>query len=212
MLAVSGSEHPDGAIVDVGPAEVESLLSGSGCYLRAALDAEGIISAVTSVPAGATQPEVWFVEVRESRATPPAVNLVAFTGRGLPDGALLDQTAASNVGVSSTDQLGAVRWWPATGEVDQIYVSPDWRRHRIGTRLVLTAGCLAIARGWSRLWSDGQRTELGERFRDTADWRHRTADLTHLAPPMTPPISAQSEHSRNVYVGPDGPGTNTPLE
>jgi hypothetical protein len=27
---------------------------------------------------------------------------------------------------------------------------------------------------------------LGEQFRNTAEWRHRTADLTNLAPPMTP--------------------------
>jgi hypothetical protein len=59
-----------------------------------------------------------------------------------------------------------VRWYQGTGEVDQVYVAPTQRRQGIG--------------------SDGQRTALGDRWRSTSDWAHRTAPLNHLAPPMTP--------------------------
>jgi GNAT superfamily N-acetyltransferase len=88
--------------------------------------------------------------------------------------------------IGKSDQLGAVRWYPATGEVDQIYVHPDFRRRRLGSGLVAAAAALSYARGWPRLWSDGQRTELGERFRNASPWRQRTAQLTHVVRPMTP--------------------------
>ena len=45
-----------------------------------------------------------------------------------------------------------------------------------------------MARGGTRrLWADGQRTADGDRLRNAnPDWAPRAADLTHLAPPMTP--------------------------
>jgi GNAT superfamily N-acetyltransferase len=130
---------------------------------------------------------LWFVEFREASAEPPAVNLMAFEGFGQQPGALLDGAAVSNVAVGSADQLGAVRWWPASGEVDQLYVAPSMRRRGVGTALVLTAGALSIARGWPRCWSDGQRTELGEAFVQLPELRGRVQPLTHLIRPMTPP-------------------------
>lgn len=161
-----------------------------GWYLRVFFDTEGrpVRLLLRALPGAAGPgPELWFVEVRESGGTPPAVNLVAFQGHGQPAGALLDETAVSNLTVSSTDQVGALRWWPATGEVDQLYVAPSSRRRGVGTILVLTAGGLAIARGWPRPWSDGQRTELGEVFVDASMFRNRTQPLSHTLPPMTPP-------------------------
>lgn len=129
---------------------------------------------------------LWFVEVPESQARPPADHLMAFTGHGQPRGRLLDAAALAGVGGSS-QQLGAVRWYPATGEVDQIYVQPAHRRQGVGSALLHAAGVLSVARGWGRLWGDGQRTVLGEQFRNSSYWRQRGADLTHTAPPMTPP-------------------------
>jgi GNAT superfamily N-acetyltransferase len=186
VLAIRNGQHDDGAILDLNEADTGATLT-EGCYLQALLDAEGRVVRLVPEPPAVSRPPLWFVEIRETTAQPPAVNLVAFSGHGQPEGAVLDATAATNLAISSADQLGAVRWWPATGEVDQIYVAPDWRRHRIGTRLVLSAGCLSIARNWPRLWGDGQRTALGEQFRNASTWRDRAADLTHVVPPMTPP-------------------------
>jgi GNAT superfamily N-acetyltransferase len=134
-------------------------------------------------------PPLWFLEVRESAAQPPAVNLLAFSAPVVPPGALLDLAAFSNVEVDGSAQLGAVRWYPATGEVDQIYVDPAMRRRSIASALISAAATLAIAREWPRLWSDGQRTELGEQFRNGSAWAFRAAELTHVAPPMTPPAT-----------------------
>jgi GNAT superfamily N-acetyltransferase len=131
-------------------------------------------------------PQLWFVEVQESAARPPATNLVAFTGHGVATGTLLAEVDVEPTGVRSDDQLGAVRWYPATGEIDQIYVAPSWRQHRVGTALVVLGSLLSVARDWPRFWSDGQRTVLGEKFRNGIAWGHRAAALTHIAPPMTP--------------------------
>lgn len=135
-------------------------------------------------------PPLWFAEVRESTARPPAVHLIAFASGGLAGGpapgSLLDESAVTNVNVTSDDQVGALRWYPATGEVDQVYVQPAWRRRGISGALIIGAGALSVARGWPRLWGDGQRTVQGEQLRNASPWRHRAADLTHTAPPMTP--------------------------
>jgi GNAT superfamily N-acetyltransferase len=191
LLALRNQHRSDGDIVLLDPDAPEL---ADGCYLRVFLDAEArparlVMDALPGPdqvrPGPAT--EVWFVEVRESSAQPPAVNLVAFQGHGQPAGALLDEAAVSNLTISSSEQLGALRWWPATGEVDQVYVAPAWRRHGIATILVLTAAGLAIAREWPRPWSDGQRTELGEAFVHDSFFRNRAEALTHTLAPMTPP-------------------------
>jgi GNAT superfamily N-acetyltransferase len=123
--------------------------------------------------------------VAETAAHPPATNLIAFAGHGVQPGTLLD-AAGLRGRVTSTDQLGAIRWFPATGEVDQVYVDPAWRRRSVGNALINAASALTYAREWPRMWGDGQRTEIGEHFRNASPWRARTAELTDLAPPMTP--------------------------
>ena len=181
---MSGDRHPDGSRLEL-PADEAEREVGVDVVCTATYDDEGRVAGLRVGARGAPKaPPLWFVEVRESAASPPAVSLVAFTGHGVAPGALRDDTGGTSA--TSADQVGAVRWYPATGEVDQIYVQPQWRRHTVGNALIGAAAALSYARDWPRLWSDGQRTQLGEQFRNAAEWRHRTADLTHLAPPMTP--------------------------
>ncbi|MCU1656449.1 MAG: hypothetical protein JWO57_1105 [Pseudonocardiales bacterium] len=190
LIVYATPAYPDGSLVDL-PAGDAAKTPGY-CMLAELVDGVvvGLAVASTLVPKAAP---LWFAEVREAMAQPPAVHLMAFVGHGVRPGALLDETALSNVDVAGPDQLGAVRWYPATGEVDQIYVDPAHRRMRIGTALLHAAAVLSVARGWSRLWGDGQRTAMGEAFRNASYWRERAADLTHVAPPMTPGDGAPSD-------------------
>ena len=183
FVFVHSDEHPDGAEIAVDPGWREP----DGTLGTVVLGDLGAAVAVEVRHAKPETPAMWFLELRELTGRPPAVSLVAFTGRGIEAGRVLDRTAGGNVGVTSEDQVAAIRWYPATGEVDQIYVAPEQRRRGIATHLLIATGMWSVANGWGRLWSDGQRTVLGEQLLHSRDdWRHRAADLTHIAPPMTP--------------------------
>jgi GNAT superfamily N-acetyltransferase len=186
IVFVHGNQHADGTAVDW-PHGTPLPAAEDGAWGVAVLDDLGLptdIHLATDAFAPKARP-VWFCEVRELTADPPAVNLLAFTGAGVRAGRVLDEPAAREAGATTADQVGAVRWWPASGEIDQIYVQPQWRRRHVATVLLHAAAMLSVARGWARLWSDGQRTELGEQLRNARDWRQRAAELTHVAPPMT---------------------------
>jgi GNAT superfamily N-acetyltransferase len=188
-LVIESNAHPDGTLVELG-ADVDFADWPEGWLAAAEYRADGEVARLEVAEHGTARPPLWFAEIRESAARPPAVNLLAYSGHGVAAGALLDRSALSNVAVTRDDQLAAVRWYPGTGEVDQVYVAPAWRRHGVGSALIAAAACLTGARGWSRMWGDGQRTAIGEQFRNASTWRHRTAELTHVAPPMTPGESA----------------------
>jgi GNAT superfamily N-acetyltransferase len=183
VLWVESTLYPDGARVDL-QAGPEQRAATAG-WRSAAVVADGVVTAL-ELSADRGMPDLWFVEFRESAARPPAVNLMAFAGHGRRTGELLDRADLSNVAVRREDQLGALRWYPATGELDQSYVAPTVRRSGIGSALVYAAAVLGVARGWPRMWADGQRTLLGEAFRNASEFGNRAAGLTHVAPPMTP--------------------------
>lgn len=106
---------------------------------------------------------VWFVSVDEPRAEPAATNLVAFVGDQLPAGTVVSRYTFATMGVHNNQQAGAVRWYPETGLVHEVYVAPEWRRLQLATRLLYTANAINLAKGSSsRLHGDGRRTQLGE--------------------------------------------------
>jgi GNAT superfamily N-acetyltransferase len=186
LVEVESSRYPDGTHVDLN-ADSAAIQIGDDAICTALLDSDGTVLSLEVAHRFAPKaPPVWFGELRESNAHPPAVVLLAFTGGGQRPGRLFDETALTNVAVTVDDQLGALRWYPATGETDQLYVDPQWRRRNVASALLAAGELLSVARGWPRFWADGQRTALGEQARNARSWQLRTADLTHLHPPMTP--------------------------
>lgn len=186
FAVVRSDAHADAERVDL--PEPEALAAvGDDAFCVARFGVRGEVTGLSVMALGAPKaPPLWFVELAEPAATPPAISLVAFSGHGVDPGRLLDLTALSDVAVRTEDQLGATRWYPATGEVDQVYVQPARRRQSIGTALMVAAGTLTVVRGGPRIWGDGQRTAMGDRWRNASPWASWGAELTHLAPPMTP--------------------------
>jgi len=186
FAVVRSDAHADAERVDLPEPEATSAV-GDDAFCVARFDVRGEVTELSVMsPAAPKAPPLWFVERPEPTAKPPAISLIAFSGHGVDPGRLLDLTALSDVAVRSEDQLGATRWYPATGEVDQVYVQPAWRRQSIATALMVAAGTLTVIRGGPRIWGDGQRTAMGDRWRNASPWASWGADLTHLAPPMTP--------------------------
>ena len=187
VLIVASRRHPDGSIVQFEPG-VRGQLHPDTVVCTVLLDL-GEVRAVRVGGAVAPAPPVWYVELAVDavdNAARPSKTLVAFLAPGPAPGELLTDEQATQVPVASADQVGALRWWSADGEVDQIDVHPDWRRRHLGSAPIAAAAGLSAARGRPRLWGHGQRTALGERFRNSLSWRDRTAELSHLLAPMTP--------------------------
>jgi GNAT superfamily N-acetyltransferase len=91
----------------------------------------------------------------------------------------------ASVGAAADPQAGAVRWYPSSGVVHQVYVSEEWRRHRLGTALLYTADAFHHANGWpGALRSDGRRTDIGERFVAGLRHPHRIRPRDTVMPPM----------------------------
>ncbi|HET7530017.1 MAG TPA: GNAT family N-acetyltransferase [Mycobacteriales bacterium] len=181
MLAFGTDEQPDGVRIDlVGEPPAEPMI-------RVLVDGSRVLT--VQVPYAASSPPLWYVEHAETSARPPAYTLVAFETGDFPDGTIVDEPTFSELAVGSDQQVGAVRWWPKTGQIHQVYVQPAHRRRGIARKLTLAAGGYNVGRGWAPMWVSGERTELGEAVvaRAGSALRGRITPRTQVMPPMTPP-------------------------
>jgi GNAT superfamily N-acetyltransferase len=181
VTAYQSDEHPDGRV-----AEGAGEPAGTPWIWRTREPERGIL-AVDVAPALRDQaPPLWFVNVDEPTAKPPATNLVAFATDTHPAGTIVDRYAFATAGVDNALQAGAVRWY-RTGVVHQIFVAPEWRRRLVASVLLYTASALHQANGWpDHLRSDGRRTDLGELFAAGARHPQRIAPLSETMPSMDP--------------------------
>lgn len=199
LAAYSSPEFPDGAVV-----AAASLARPAGqrpVIWQARFDpATGSLLQVVSVAGPGT---LWYVAVPEPDDERPAVSLVAFDTTHFPPGTVVDNDTFRSVPVASTDQVGAIRWWPATGQIHQVYVSPMRRRQGIGTALVYAASAHLKASGSPRhLWSGGDRTDLGEALASALPHRQRVRPRRGVVPEMTPPDQREGVPHRNLFPDP----------
>jgi GNAT superfamily N-acetyltransferase len=132
-------------------------------------------------------PPLWFVIVEEAHASPPAVNLVAYSDPAVTTGAVLTKYRYAGLGIANDRQVGAVRWYRDGGKVHQLFVAPQWRRRRVASALLYTADAVHQARGWEgHLHGDGRRTALGQLLIDSFRHPQRVALLDRVMPPMDP--------------------------
>jgi GNAT superfamily N-acetyltransferase len=137
-------------------------------------------------------PLLWYVELPEPGARPAASTLVAFSDVRFDEGTVVAADRARRAGVDGARQVGALRWWPGSGLVHQIYVAPEHRRRGVGNKLARAAFGIQAVRGLPPLHGDGRRTELGEEWRNglPAAIIARMAPLSEVMPAMTPPLTA----------------------
>ena len=176
VVAVLSADFPPGTVVDLPGTRLPS-----GWQVAVTIRGERLHSVAVALP---DAPLLWYVELPESDAT----TLVAFSDPRQADGAVLTAAEARATGVSGDEQVAALRWWPGTGLVHQVYVQPAARRRGVAGKLAQAAGGVQVARGLPDLHGDGRRTELGERWREGLPGyvATRLAARTHRLPAMTP--------------------------
>lgn len=182
LACVMGEEHPYRHVIDV--AEDAPLAS---VLYRADYGPDGEMTRVTIEPdfaQGAV--DLWYSELPEPEADPPATNLLAFATAEWPDGTIVRSDELEEAGADLRAQAAALRWWTGTGQVHQIYVIPHMRRRGIGSKLVLAGAALTVGRRWPSLWSNGDLTDLGDSWISASVWARRVAPRTSVVPPMTP--------------------------
>jgi GNAT superfamily N-acetyltransferase len=193
-------DHEGGTVVDMPVSGIEPAVIGRG-------NPTGTRVYSLLIRRGTVGPTLWWVEHPETSADPPAMTLMAFRAALVPAGTVIDQSRFRQLPLDSSDQLGAVRWWPSSGQIHQIYVAPEQRRQRIGTCLLAAAGAYVRVRDWPALWASGQRTDLGDALvtRGHPAIGARAEPRTHHLPPMTPRERAAGLPAR--LLEPDDPAS-----
>jgi GNAT superfamily N-acetyltransferase len=187
VLGVESERYPDDSIQDFREGTVDDeLLAGWRTQVRFTAGRPTHLDFPPDLLAKA--PPLWFVEYHEDEATPPnAAHLIIFTAHEQETGRLLDRASFELLGIPYPRQLAAMRWYPATGRLHQMYVQPAWRRLGLGTVLIYATGTLSVAHGWPRVWAKGPRTEMGEKLRNASPlWINRTDEVSEFVRPMTP--------------------------
>ncbi|MEU2349732.1 hypothetical protein [Modestobacter sp. NPDC049651] len=196
LVGVAGDAFPDGTVLELpGPPA-----RPAGWQFEAHAPAWGAAPSrvVTSQDVTAGAPHLWAV------LTPlqdgDRVDLVVFSTADLDDGAVVGPAAVPALGVEWGAQSGAVRWSRSSGLVEQVYVAPAHRRHRVATKLLLMAGAVQGTTGGGWLHSDGRLTDLGDAWltRQPEWWRGRVPARTAHLPPMTPAAEAAGVPARNL--------------
>ena len=200
ITAFADTDFPDGTLLD------ETALGGRNLTGRAWLwraryePDSGRLLTVTTATGAAT---LWYVEAPESEAEPPAISLMAFDTGHFAPGTVVDNDVFEPLDVASDQQVGAVRWWPETGQLHEVYVDPWRRRQGIATALIYAAAAHLLASGSPRsVWAGGDRTELGEALAQGLPHPQRVRERRRVLPPMTPPGHAVGVPDRNLFPAP----------
>jgi GNAT superfamily N-acetyltransferase len=182
LFAVLSAEFPAGMTVDLPDVRRPARWQAA---VQLGADGQQVHAVEVNEP---DVPLLWYVELPEPTEAPAATSLVAFSDSRQREGRLLTAAEARDAGVTAAQQVAAVRWWPGTGLVHQLYVGAQHRGHGLARKLVQAAYALQACRGLPALHGDGRRTDLGEVWRRSlpdaiAD---RMAPLSQVMPPMTP--------------------------
>jgi hypothetical protein len=132
-------------------------------------------------------PDLWCVLIMEPDADPPAANLVGFTTDHFPDGTIVESAEAAAAGVTAADQVAALRWFPGSGQVHQVFVAPEWRRRHVAVKMHMTAELIRAGRGWPAIRGGEIRTELGDAYITALGISPRITPRVASAPPMDAP-------------------------
>jgi GNAT superfamily N-acetyltransferase len=202
VVGVASDDFADGMVVELPPPARRPTGWVAEGHVAAAGQVPHRVLIADALAPGA--PLLWYV-VLPALDTVAEVDLVAFSTADRAEGDVLDAAGFDALGLTWSNQVGAMRWNTATGLVGQVYVAPAVRRRGVASKLAVAAACVTYGRGWPPLQVDGRRTDLGEAWvsgkRD--EWRMQIPGRTRWAPPMTPPEEAAGVPERNLLPDPE---------
>lgn len=160
-------------------------LDGATLEWRAYRDAEGRSVVRVSEHLAPRASRLWYVAIPHDDHDPPTCDLVAFDTDHLPADRVIDDPTFMLLPVRAAQQVAAVRWFPSTGVVDQVYVGKDRRRLHLATKALAATSAYHQHRGWTGvLRGDGRRTRLGELFATNVGIPQRVPAWTEYHRPM----------------------------
>lgn len=202
LTAFTTPEFPDGTVVDTSTLPAGTLDDAEELWRAQHDPALGRLVWVDPM----SGPPMWYVWLPQAGTDPPLLALVAFATGDLPAGTVVDDDTFAGLGRDNDEQVGAIRWWPDTGQIFELYVQPAMRRKGVSKALLYAASAQQIALGnGKRVWAGGERTDLGEALATALQLGHRIAPRTSVVAPMTPEDKAMGIPARNLY--PDAPDT-----
>lgn len=161
-MSFSGDEYPDGTVVDPDDLTVELPLDRLLC--SADLDEQHRVRVVVPTGRVGDAPDLWFVEIPGDEPDRRSHTLVAFATPHLPDGTIVSNAAFFSMPVRSSEQAGALKWWPDDGLIEQLFVAPEFRGSQVSLKLAYTVNGFHRLHGWGgRIHVGGRRTDMGER-------------------------------------------------
>lgn len=168
--------HPDGEVV-ADPGDTGGLFE----LWRAELDASDRLRLTVNPLSVPDATPLWFVKLPDDNAVPPRMTLVGFATAHLTPGSVISDPEFFHLPIRSDEQVGAVRWWPETATVDQVYIAKKWRGLDQGRLLVYAASAFHQHHGWpGRLHLDGNRTRAGEEALSARRHPQRITPLARL--------------------------------
>jgi hypothetical protein len=163
---------------------------------RAELDASGRSHLTVNPLSIPDATPLWFVHLPDRHANPRRVSLVGYATDHLPSGSVVNDPEFFHLPVRNDEQIGAVRWWPDTGTVDQVYITKQRRGVDQGRLLIYAASALHQHHGWpGRIHLDGNRTLAGEQALGSRRHPHRIAPLARLYGDLDDPDAPPSDRS-----------------
>lgn len=98
----------------------------------------------------------WYVFMDGSSFTPPLMAAVAFCDGSFENGTVLDYETAKSLGVSLDGSAGFIRYISTDSRMQQIFVSEQFRRRRLSTRLISVADLLVVSSPtWNGIFLNG---------------------------------------------------------
>ena len=111
---------------------------------------------------------LWYVFVENTFGGHEMRSIFGYADDSFPVGTIVDFTEAASRGVKFNDSVGFVQWFKHTSELQQIYVSEQYRRQRLSLKLISVADLVIVSdNNWNGLFLNGGEvtTNDGEHLR-----------------------------------------------